>query len=423
MAVQEAVVGAIKKTNNRNKKSFRAFGILLLAISSNCILPASAAVLPDERVDILEHQYEGGGIKVSGPSILVRKDIGRSVSVSANYYVDLVSSASIDVHSSGSRYSEERTQKSVGVDYMHDRTSFNLGYTTSDENDYQAKTYSLGVSQTFFGDLTTLNFGFGFGQDQVLKNRKIVGSLEGETDPDFRPLDKERRTYSLNISQILTRNLITELSVESSTEACIDMLEGESCLNNPYRDYSYLDTSGQRALKPENYPLTHNSDAMSLRAMYHLPFSASIRADVRHYTDNWGVSANNAEIRYIHDFKKDFLLEVKYRVYSQTAADFYSDLFPYEKSQTFLARDKELSPFSSKTIGVGVTYKLPWAIPYFEKSTVNLFWDHVNIDYEDFRDYNNFAKAKLPEGGYKVGEEPLYSLKADVIRFYLSFWF
>jgi hypothetical protein len=417
MVVQEAVVVAT------NKKTLPVIRCFILTIFSVWILPATAAVLPDERVDILEHQYEGGGVKVSGPSILVRKDIGRSVSVSANYYVDLVSSASIDVHSSGSRYSEERTQKSVGIDYMHDRTSFSLGYTTSDENDYQAKTYNLGVSQTFFGDLTTLNFGFGFGQDLVMKNRKVEGSIEGETDPDFRPLDKERRTYSLNLSQILTKNLITEISVESNTEACIDMLEGESCLNNPYRDYSYLNASGQRASKPELYPLTHNSDAASIRAMYHLPFSASVRVDARHYSDNWGVSANNAEIRYIHDFKKDFLLELKYRVYSQTEADFYSDLFPFEKPQDFMARDKELSPFSSKTIGVGVTYKLPWAIPYFEKSTVNFFWDHINIDYDDFRDYKNFAQAKLPEGDYKPGEEPLYSLKADVIRFYMSFWF
>src|SRR6187431_3361244 len=104
MAAREAVVAVI------NKKIITAFGHLLLVACSLWIFPVAAAVLPDERVDILEHQYEGGGIKVSGPSILVRKDIGRSVSVSANYYVDLVSSASIDVHSSGSRYSEERKQ-------------------------------------------------------------------------------------------------------------------------------------------------------------------------------------------------------------------------------------------------------------------------------------------------------------------------
>lgn len=400
--------------SNRLLNANRIVVVLFCAL---CFLPAMAAVLPDERVDILDHQYDGGGIQVSGPSILVRKNIGRSVSVSANYYVDMVSSASIDVLASASRYSEERKQKSVGLDYMHDRTTFSLGYTTSDENDYKAKTYNFGVSQTFFGDLTTLSFGVGFGQDIVGRN------IKGEPDPDFH-LDKERRVYSLNLSQILTRNLITELSLESDTEACIHMQEGETCLNNPYRNYSYLDSaSGLRGAAQEKYPLTHNSDAVGLRAMYHLPFSASIRGDVRRYTDSWGVTANNAELRYTHDLKKDFLIEVKYRVYSQTEADFYSDLFPYKDAKNFMARDKELSPFSSKTIGLGLTYKFPWSIPGFEKSTANLFWDHMQIDYDDFRDYADFSKSKPSGTVYAVGEEPLYKLDADVIRFYLSFWF
>jgi len=412
MVVREAVVVVINVVINFRKK----IALLFIALITTCwMLPVVAAVLPDERVDVLEHQYEGGGIQVSGPSILVRKNIGNSVSVSANYYVDMVSSASIDVLASASRYSEERKQKSVSVDYMHDRTTFSAGYTTSDENDYQAKTYNFGVSQTFFGDLTTLNFGFGFGQDVVGRN------LKGVPDPTFH-LDKDQRRYSVGVSQILTKNLISEINLESGSEACIHMKEGESCLNNPYRSYSYLQ-NGARALALEKYPLTHNYDAASLRAIYHLPYSASVRGEVRHYTDSWGVSANNAELRYIHDFKKDLLLEVKYRVYSQSQADFYSDLFPYKDAQNFMARDKELSAFSSKSIGLGLTYKFPWNIPGFEKSTANLFWDHMKVNYDDFRDYANFAKAKLPEGGYKVGEEPLYELDADVIRFYLSFWF
>lgn len=411
MVVQEAVVVVI------NRSGFFKNIVLLfaVAISALWILPVVAAVLPDERVDILQHQYEGGGIQVDGPSILVRKSIGQSVSVSANYYVDMVSSASIDVLASASRYSEERKQKSVGVDYMHDRTTFSFGYTTSDENDYQAKTYNLGVTQSFFGDLTTLNFGFSFGQDVVGRN------LKGIPDPSFH-LDKEQRRYSVNLSQILTKNLIAELSLESGSEACIGLKEGESCLNNPYRSYSYLQ-NGVRALAQEKYPLTHNSDAASLRAIYHLPYSASVRGDVRRYTDSWGVTATNAELRYIHDFKKDILLELKYRVYSQTEAEFYSDMFPFKDAQNFMARDKELSPFSSKTIGLGLTYKFPWNIPGVEKSTANLFWDHMKINYDDFRDYANFAKTKAPDAGYKVGEEPLYTLDADVIRVYLSFWF
>ena len=35
--------------------------------------PAEAAILPEDRSDVLYHSYEGGGLKVDGPSVLVRK--------------------------------------------------------------------------------------------------------------------------------------------------------------------------------------------------------------------------------------------------------------------------------------------------------------------------------------------------------------
>ncbi len=80
---------------------------LLLAL----LLPAAAAragVLPEDRADILFHRYEGGGLTVQGPSILVRKKIGESLSATANYYVDAISSASIDVVVSGASPYRER---------------------------------------------------------------------------------------------------------------------------------------------------------------------------------------------------------------------------------------------------------------------------------------------------------------------------
>jgi len=68
--------------------------LVLIALVANL---AQAAVLPDERIDILYHGYDGGGAQIDGPSILVRKSVGSSVSVAASYYVDMLSSASIDV--------------------------------------------------------------------------------------------------------------------------------------------------------------------------------------------------------------------------------------------------------------------------------------------------------------------------------------
>ena len=105
-----------------------------------------AAVLPEDRADILYHAYSGGGVDVNGPSILVRKKFLEKFSVSANYYVDFVSSASIDVETTASAYEEERTQYSVGMDYLTGKTTTSFNFTNSTESDYEANTMSFGIS-------------------------------------------------------------------------------------------------------------------------------------------------------------------------------------------------------------------------------------------------------------------------------------
>ena len=381
--------------------------ILLLFVAQS----AFAAVLPDERIDVMYHGYDGGGAQIDGPSILVRKNIGTAVSVSANYYVDMVSSASIDVVTQGSKYSEERKEHGFSGQYMIDRSTIKLGYVSSKESDYDATTYSFGVDQSFFGDLTTLGFGISFGEDVVGQN----------IDPTYHR-DLQRRKYSVNASQIVTKNLLMSLSVDTVTDQCLNLLEEESCLNNPYRSYRFFDernnASGWRA---ERYPHTRNSDAIGLRGIYHLPWNGSLRGEYRTFTDNWGIEAENYEIRYTHRYNTAWIIEGKVRAYEQTGADFYADVFPFENPQNFKARDKELSPFNSVVFGLGVTYKLPvGTIPWFEKSTVNLYWDHFNIDYDDFRDARQ-STGETPQAA--IGDESLYSLQADVIRLYFSVWF
>ncbi len=93
---------------------------------------------------------------MQGPSILVRKKLGESFSATANYYVDAISSASIDVVVSGaSPYRERREQKSLSLDYLRGKSTWSASYLTSVENDYASGTWSLSVSQDMFGDLTT----------------------------------------------------------------------------------------------------------------------------------------------------------------------------------------------------------------------------------------------------------------------------
>ena len=408
MAVQEAAVAV---TN-----SMRIYNVLLSLVLLLCFSSARADVLPDERIDIMYHSYEGGGTQIDGPAILVRKNLGNSVSISGQYYVDSISGASIDVvaargadvESGASPYAEERKQKDVGLVYLHDRTTFNLGYSTSKENDFDSTTYSFSVSQTFFGDLTTVSLNTSFGDDIISRNDDHTG--------EFGEREAERRRYSINISQILTKNLIAALSVESAVD--------EGYLQNPYRVMRFCNDGdgvnsvcSSRGEAEEKYPNTHNSDAVGVRAIYYLPYRAAIRADYREFADSWGIEASNYELRYTHPYK-EWLFEFKYRAYEQTAADFYSDLFPYTNYQNFMGRDKELSPLTTTTFGLGVTYQLPAGfIPWFDKSTVNLYWDRIQFDYEDFR------RVVPREEGVLFGQEPLYNFDADVIRLYWSFWY
>jgi len=114
--------------------------LLVLTIGLLAASALPAGVLPEDRADTLYHYYNGDNVQIDGPSILVRKSIKDTVSVFGNYYVDSISSASIDVVTTGaSEYSEERTEYSVGMDFLHEDTIMSVSFTDSAENDYVAE--------------------------------------------------------------------------------------------------------------------------------------------------------------------------------------------------------------------------------------------------------------------------------------------
>ena len=118
---------------------------------------ASAAILPEDRADVMYHGYDGGGLEVSGPSVLVRKGFKDKVSVWANYYVDMISSASIDVVATASPYKETRKEYSGGIDYLSRQDADGRSHTsTARRTTTSRNTARFGISQDFFGDLTTL---------------------------------------------------------------------------------------------------------------------------------------------------------------------------------------------------------------------------------------------------------------------------
>jgi opacity protein-like surface antigen len=400
------VVVAVAVINMLNlpRKNGNFLLFLTLLLGALCFTKASALVLPEDRADVLYHNYDGGGAEISGPSILIRKKFSENISASFNNYVDNVSSASIDVITSGaSEYTEEREENSINLDYLHNKTLMSLGFTDSSESDYEATTVNINFSQDFFGDLTTLSMGFAMGDNTVKSN----------ADPDFEE-DLQSRSYRVSLSQVITQDTIMSFAFEAITD--------EGFLNNPYRSVRYYNSLVPigYSTQAEKYPNTRTSNAFAVRARYYLSQNSTLHAGYRYFTDDWGIEASTFDLGYSLPVDENWLLELTYRYYDQTRADFYSDLLPFggpdNDPQTFWARDKELSTFNDNAIGVGATYEFKKnGEGFIKRGTANLFVDYISFKYDDFRDLTK--ATAIP------GEEPLYEMNATVLRIFVSIWF
>ena len=379
----------------------------IVAAALACLLAGSARadVLPEERADASWRSYDGGGLKVQGPAVLVRKNFADQVSVSAGYQVDQVSGASIDMVVLGaSPLHEVRKQKQIGVDYLYGKTTYSASAQSGIENDYDASTVNLAISQSMFGDMTTVTISAGRGWDIVTK---VIDAARHKR-PGFRKR-VDRKTWSLGLSQILTRNLIAGFDYEAITE--------QGYLQNPYRQMRYLIAPGIAQFADEVYPGTRTSNAGALRLKYFLPWHASLTGKYRYFFDTWEIRAHTGEVDYTQSFLNDRLIaDLTYRYYRQGAASFYSDLFQFAKQQNFMGRDKELAAQDSNAVGAALSYDFMkskhWIL---KKASGSLHYDHIMYRFKDFRDA---SQRQLP-----AGSEPLYHYNANVVQASFSIWF
>jgi len=176
---------AVTSVTPRHSASLRWAGIAGLAIGLHGAV-CTGAVLPDERADAMYHYYDGGGVRVTGPALLVRKNMADKISVSGSYYADTVSCASIDVVTTASPFKEKRTEYGAGVDYLYNDSLMSMTVTKSSESDYHADTLSMNIAQDLFGGMTTVNMGYSRGKDTVRDNNDptLPVSSGGVADPD-----------------------------------------------------------------------------------------------------------------------------------------------------------------------------------------------------------------------------------------------
>jgi hypothetical protein len=369
---------------------------------------ALAGVLPDDRADVFYSKYSGGGMDITGESVLVRKKITENFAVEANYFIDKVSGASVDILSNASPMKDTRKQKTVSVEYLHDKTTYNASFINSVERDYISNTTHISLSQDMFGDLTTVTLGFSHTGDKVGDNsgsaNKPIISWIGHADT---------RSYAAGISQILTKNLIAGINLEVTADS--------GFLANPYRFVRFLDPTTPKGWGQASqvYPDTRTSTAVQAQAKYYLPYRAAVTGSYRFFRDTWGIVGHTVEVDYTHPIGKTWILEGRARYYRQNSATFYSDLFSIAGQQNFEARDQNLAGQNNTTVGAKVTWAFRpdgWLI--FKRMTATADVSRIHFSYSDFRDVKDFG---VPQ--FTPGSEPLYEFNAMVYQVFVSAFF
>jgi hypothetical protein len=384
--------------------------LLRIAVAAALLLvrATSADVLPDDRADIFYSKYSGGGMDITGESVLVRKKFTEDFALEASYFVDKVSGASIDVLSQASTIKDERKQKTGTAEYVHGKTTYTASFINSVERDYRSNTSSFSLKQDMFGDLTTLTMAFAHTTDTVGENNGTA----------FAPVitwlgHAESYNYDVDLSQILTKNFIAGLNV--------NVVADDGYLANPYRSVRYLDSQNAKgySLASQVYPDTRTSTAVQVQAKYYLPYRAAVTGSYRYFTDTWGIVGNTFEVDYTHPIRNIWILEGRFRYYKQNSATFYSDLYSFASEYNFEARDQNLASQDNYTIGAKVTYAfLPDGWKIFKRATITGDVSRISFHYLDFRNIKYYG---VPQ--YLPGQEPLYQFNATIYQIYMSMFF
>jgi len=329
------------------------------AVASGAV---QAATLPENKAEAMYHVYDGGGVKATGPALLVRKSIADRVSVSAQYYIDAVSNASIDVVTTASPFKEKRTAWDFSADTVVRDSTLSISASRSTEPDYIAQAVGVDVSHEVFGGMTVISLGTTRSRDQVGK----------KNEPNFND-QASHWQHRAGVTQILTPRWLVSVNAEAVADS--------GYLGSPYRAARVFG-----AAVPERNPRTRSSRAIKLRSLYdtgQLVAGSSVRAEYRHYWDNWDIKASTTEFGYAQRFGGGWLVDALLRFHTQGKALFYSD---NAQSETlYVSRNRQLSTFKSTAFGARVSYTWPGLPPGYDVKLVGAY-ERKSFSFADFTD-------------------------------------
>jgi len=273
---------------------------------------------------------------VTTSSIAVSGNVSEHLRVNAQYLVDAVSSASVDVVSSATgQIHDLRHEVTTGAAVGNSDGSVAASYTLSTENDWTSHTVRLALAHDFLQHDLTLGL-----EPQLAINR--IGRRGGV------PWHDTMTTLGAELYATYTASPRDLVSIGYG------LTDHEGYQASPYRFVVY---DHLRAVR-ESVPRTRWHQTVTVRWNHHLFEDSALRTQLRGYRDSWDVTSITAFAEYVVGFGA-LDLGVHLRGYAQRAARFYRPI--YNTQPTYMTADRELSSFVDGFGGVTLSYARPLA--------------------------------------------------------------
>ncbi len=273
-------------------------------------------------------------------------------SFGANYLVDVVSAASVDIVSTASRrFVETRQAGGLNGAYQLGKLGLSANGNVSSEPDYGSYTGGAGATYDLFDKTFTALLAYYHGYD-----------IAGRHDTPQNVWNHQINTDGLKLGGTIILDRATYLAIVG------DLIFENGDTSKPYR-YVPMFAPGTVVTRGESIASV-NRDRLSARALEQLPTDrqryavsarlghrftwATLRMDERIYTDAWGLKATTTDARFIFTPVQRLEIGPHLRFHAQSAVDFWQRAYTMRTGLDFPALrtgDRELGPLTNITGG------------------------------------------------------------------------
>ena len=223
---------------------------------------------------------------------------------------------------------DSRRELSIAGSYYLENGTISASTGYSVEDDYRSRYYGLGGQTNFNQDLTTVSAGISYAADEIFP-----------TDAElFNRVIKESKFSTsafVSVSQIINQT--------STFQTALSITEQSGFLSDPYK---------LRDVRPEQR--TQLALSSSYRRFF-VSTDAALHINYRFYHDDFGVSSHTLDSAWHQNIGNSLQLIPHLRYYSQSAADFYSNVDNFLLPVTqYQSSDYRLSSYGAISGGINL---------------------------------------------------------------------